>query len=196
MKYRGLLLAVAVLSIGACEKPPQAEIDSAAKAYESCAINPDVLTYAPDSLRNAQATLAALRAEVEVQAKKGSLSRRYETAKSLAREAKAAAESAIREAAKSKEQAKSDATVLLEGFTVSISELETKVWAAKRIRGIKLDAELSSLAQSARAAVEDAGRDLEAGLYAAAKAKALTIQENLADGEARVSEAVRLARGR
>jgi hypothetical protein len=196
MKYRGLLIAVAAVAIGACQKPPQTEIDSAAKAYESSATNPDVLTYAPDSLRNAQAALAALRAEVEAQEKKGSLSRRYETATTLAREAKAAAESAILEAAKSKTQAKADATILLEGFAASISELETKVWAAKRIRGIKLDADLSTLAQSARTAVEDAGRDLEAGSYAAAKAKALTIQEKLADGEARVSEAVRLARGR
>jgi hypothetical protein len=100
------------------------------------------------------------------------------------------------EAVRSKEQAKTDATILLAGFADSISAFENKLWSAKRIRGIKLEADILTLAQSARTAVADADRDLAAGLYAAAKAKALTIQKQLADGEARVSKAVRLARGR
>ena len=189
-------MAFAILLLGACEKPPQTEIEAAAKAYENSATNPDVITYAPDSLRNAQAKLAALRAEVDAQVKKGGLSRRYETAKILAAEAKTAAESAEMEAGRSKEQAKTEATILLAGFADSISAFENKLWSAKRIRGIKLEADILTLAQSARTAVADADRDLAAGLYAAAKAKALTIQKQLADGEARVSKAVRLARGR
>ncbi len=196
MKRRGLLLAFAVLLLGACEKPPQTEIDAAAKAYESSATNPDVITYAPDSLRDAQAKLAALRAEIDAQGKKGGLSRRYETAKTLAAEARAAAESAEMAAVASKEQARIDATVLLAGFADSISAFESKLWSARRVRGIKLEADILTLAQSARTAVADADRDLATGLYAAAKAKALTIQKQLADGEARVSKAVRLARGR
>jgi hypothetical protein len=196
MRRRALLIAFAALLLGACEKPPQTEIDAAAKAYENSATNPDVITYAPDSLRNAQAKLAALRAEVDAQDKKGGLSRRYETAKTMAAEAKTAAESAEMEAVRSKGQAKTDATILLAGFADSISAFENKLWSAKRIRGIKLEADILTLAQSARAAVADADRDLAAGLYAAAKAKALTIQKQLADGEARVSKAVRLARGR
>jgi len=196
MRCRGLLIAFAALLLGACEKPPQAEIDAAAKAYENSATNPDVITYAPDSLRDAQAKLAALRAEVDAQEKKGGLSRRYETAKTMAGEARTAAESAETEAVRSKEQARTDATILLAGFADSISAFESKVWSAKRIRGIKIEADILTLAQSARTAVADADRDLAAGLYAAAKAKALTIQKQLADGEARVSKAVRLARGR
>jgi hypothetical protein len=195
-KYRGLLLAAAALCFTACEKPPQADIDSAAKAYQTSATNPDVVTYAPDSLRDAQAALAALRAEVEAQEKKGGVSRRYKAVIVLAADAQKAAETAVSDAFKAKEQAKLDATALLEGFAASIDQLESKVWAAKRIRGIRLDPDLSTLAQSSRTALEDAEKDLAAGSYAAAKAKALTIQEKLASGEARVSEAVRLARGR
>lgn len=189
-------MVFAAIALGACEKPPQVEMEAAAKAYENSATNPDVVTYAPDSLRDAQAKMAALRAEVDAQEKKGTLSRRYETARTLALEAKTGAEAALADAVRSKEQAKNDATVLLEGFAESISAFEKKVWSARRIRGVKLDTDIVGLAQSARIAVEDAGRDLAAGLYAAAKAKALTLQKRLADGEARVSEAVRLIRGR
>jgi len=192
MKIRGLLLAFAALALWACEKPPQTDIDSAAKAYETSASDPDVTTYAPDRLRDAQSKLAALRAEVEAQGKKGSLSRRYEKTLTLAAEAKAAAEAAVAEARQAKERVKTDADTLLQGFESSISHFESKLWSAKRVRGIKLDEDLLTLAYDSRTAVADALKDFEAGSYAAAKAKAITIQERLAEGESRVAEAVRL----
>jgi hypothetical protein len=192
MKIRGLLLALAAIALAACEKPPQVDIDSAAKAYESSASDPDVVMYAPDLLRDAQIKLAALRAEVDAQEKKGSMGRRYEKTVALAVEARAAAEAAVAEAKKAKEQVRADADALLQGFEAAISQYESKLWSAKRVRGIKLDEYLLTLAQVSRTAVTDALKDFEAGSYAAAKAKALTIQERLADGESRVSEAVRL----
>jgi hypothetical protein len=192
MKIRGLLLAFTAIALFSCQKPPQADIDSAAKAYESSASDPDVVMYAPDLLRDAQTRLAALRAEVDAQEKKGSLSRRFEKTITLAAEAKAAAEAAVSEAKKAKEQVKADADALLQGFEAAISQYESKLWSAKRVRGIKLDEDLLTLAQGARTAVADALKDFETGSYAAAKAKALTIQERLADGESRVAEAVRL----
>ncbi len=195
MKHRSLLIFLAAIALAACEKPPLAEVDAAGEAYQDTAMNPDVTTYAPDSLREAQEKLAALRAEMEAQGKKGSLSRRYAAALTLASEAKSAAEKALTDAIKYKEQAKADAAALLGGFEEAISAFEKKVWAAKRLRGIKLDADIADMARQSRTAVADAEKDLAAGLYAAAKAKALTIRERLSNAEARVSEAVRLARG-
>ncbi len=196
MRHLCALISAAVVLLCSCEKAPQAEIDAAIIAYDASSKNADVVTYAPDSLRIAQEKLSVLKAELDVQGKKGSFMRHYETAKTLAGDAKQAAENATRDAARAKEQARTDATALLEEFIASIPAFESKVWAARRVRGIKLDPDIAFLAAAARNAAADARKDLDTGSFAAAKAKAFTVRENLADGEARIAEAVRLAKGR
>jgi hypothetical protein len=196
MKYLGLFLAACVLLLTACDKPPQAEIDAATKAFQDASHTPDVLTYAPDSLRAAQEKLEALNTELDSQAKKGPLGRRYAQAGALAQEARAAAEQAVADGAHAKEQAKADAASLLENLSGAIPTFETKLWSAKRVRGIKLDQEILGAAEGARAAVADAQKDYIAGSFAAARAKALTVQEALEDTESRITEAVRLSRKR
>jgi hypothetical protein len=196
MKHLGVLFAAAAIMLGSCQKPPQAESDAALAAFETAASNPDAVTYAPDSLRAAQEKLDAMRAELDAQARKGSLLRNYDAATVLARDAKSAAEKALTDATRTKGQVKSDAESLFAGFATSIPEFEGKVWAARRVRGIKLDADIPTLAEASRAAVVDAEKDFQAGSYAAAKAKALTVQERLRDGETRINEAIRLAKAR
>jgi predicted kinase len=196
MKRVGILLAVAMIALGSCQKPPQEAINAARAVYETAAGNPDTLTYAPDSLRAAQEKLSALSAELDVQSKKGSLLRAYDQTTKLAHDAQSAANKAISDAALAKEQARAEAESLFTALDASIPEFETKVWAAKRVRGIKLDQDIPTLAQDARTAIADARTDYDAGSFAAAKAKALTIQERLKDGEARINEATRLAKKR
>jgi hypothetical protein len=196
MRLFGVLAVAAILLLSSCEKAPQEQIDAATHAYEASSKDPDVLTYAPDSLRIAQEKLSDLRAEIDVQSKKSGLMRRYEASKNLAEEARLAAENATRDAAKAKEQARVDATALLDEFADSIPAFESKLWAARRVRGIKLDPDIPTLASDARIAAADARKDLDAGAFAAAKAKASTIREKLSDGEDRIAEAVRLAKGR
>jgi hypothetical protein len=196
MRLLRALISAIIILLCSCEKAPQAEIDAAFLAYDASSKNSDVVTYAPDSLRLAQEKLSALKAELDVQGKKGSIMRHYETAKTLAEDAKQAAENATLDAARAKEHTRMDAMALLEEFITSIPAFESKVWAARRVRGIKLDPDITALANAARAASADARKDLDAGSFAAAKAKAFTIKENLEDGEARIAEAVRLAKGR
>jgi hypothetical protein len=196
MKILGLFLAACALMLAGCENPPQTEIDGAIKAFESASRSPDVFTYAPDSLRAAQEKLQALRAEVDLQARKGALGRRYAAARSLAADTLAAAQKAVTDAARAKEQTRNDAAGLIETVTGSIPSVETKLWGARRVKGIRLDQEILSAADNARAALADAQKDFTAGAFAAARAKAQTIQEALADTESRISEAVRLSKKR
>ncbi len=196
MKYLGLLLASAMLALVSCEKPPQPEIDAAAMAFQASAKDPDVITYAPDSLRAAQEKRDTLQAELDAQAKRGVLMRRYDAAKTLAAEAKAMAEQAATDAARAKLQSRTDAEALIAGFAAAIPAFEGKVWAARRVRGVKLDPDILSMAEATRTALADAQNDLASGAFAAAKAKALTIQEKLADGESRINEAIMVAKGR
>ncbi len=195
MKYLGLFLA-ASLFLASCDNPPQAEIDTAAKALEAASHSVDVLIYAPDSLRAAQEKLEALRAELDTQARKGQLGRNYTQARALASDTRAAAEKAVRDAAQSKEHAKADVASLLESLSGAIPTFETKLWTARRVRGIKLDRDVLGAAEGAREAVADAQKDYVAGAFAAARAKALTAQEALEDSESRISEAVRLSKRR
>jgi hypothetical protein len=196
MKYLGLVLVACALLLTACEKPPQSEIDAATAAFDTASHSADVFTYAPDSLRAAQEKLQSLRAELETQAKKRSMGRRYGTAVELARQTEAAARKAVSDAARGKERVRNDAETLIENVTGAIPVFESKVWSAKRVRGIKLDPEILLAAEDARVAVADAEKDLVSGAFAAARAKALTIQDALADTESRISEAVRLSKKR
>jgi hypothetical protein len=195
MKYIGPFLVATVILLTACEKPPQAEIDAAMKAFDNSAKNPDVITYAPDSLRAAQEKLADLQAKLDAQGKKYALARRYETARSLAVEAKAAAEKALTDANRTKELARADAMTLIDGFPAAIAEFERNLWVAKRVRGIRLDPDILTLSDDTRAAAVDAEKDIASGAYAAAKAKAITIQQRLTEGESTITEAVRIAKG-
>ncbi len=195
MKHRWLILAASVLLLFACEKPPQDLVDDAIKAVETSAKNPDVITYAPDSLRAAQEKLDALKDEMDAQAKKNALLRRYETTQELAGEVKAAAELSLTDAIQAKELVKAETSALLEGFPDSILDYERALWAAKRVRGIKLEQDILTLADDSRTDVADAQKDFNDGSYAAAKAKALTIQQRLSDGASRISEAERIAKG-
>ena len=196
MKRAGILLAVATIALCSCQKPPQEAINASRAAYEKAAGNPDTLTYAPDSLRAAQEKLDVLSAELDMQSKKGSLLRNYDGTTRLAQEAQSASNKAVSDAILAKEQARAEAEALFTTLDESIPVFETKAWAAKRVRGIKLDQDIPTLAQDARTAIEDARTDFDAGSFAAAKAKALTIQERLKDGEARINEATRLAKKR
>ena len=84
MKTLKVLIPVAlVLALAACAKPPQADIDAARAALAAAEKNADIVAYAPDSLKSAQASLAQM--ETELTAK------HYDKVKTLALEAKAMA---------------------------------------------------------------------------------------------------------
>jgi TonB family protein len=103
LKLGGMALGLAVaVVIAGCASPPSADIDAAKAAVEKAAAAQGA-QYAPESLKAAEAALAALDAELKTQEAKWFPS--YEKAASLAADAKAAGEKAAAEAAAAKEKA-------------------------------------------------------------------------------------------
>ena len=187
MKYLKVLIPVVlVLALGACAKPPQADIDAARKAVAMAAATPDIVTYAPDTLKSAQDKLAQM--ETELKAK------HYDTTKNLAIEAKSTALTAANDAVKNKAQAQADATNLVDALKKALPDADKKIAAARRVAGIKLDfATLTNSLIVAKAAVSDAEKDLAAGDYATALQKATAVQAQLNDGEKQIADAIQVA---
>jgi hypothetical protein len=199
MRYlRPLVFFVTLLCIASCVKPPQAEIDAAKAAMDAAAKNPDVVTYAPDSLRVAQEKMAALDAELSGQAKRTVLSRSYDLAKSLALAAADDARKAAADAVATKEQVARDASSLVEEVTTAIPLFESKVWAAKRVPRIKMDfiTPLALIPAQARATLTDAQKDINGGAFATAKAKLMAVKDQLSSSEETITEQTRIAKSR
>jgi hypothetical protein len=173
----------------ACAKPPQADIDAARGAVAAAAKNPDVVAYAPDTLKSAQDKLAQM--DTELRAK------HYDKVKTLALDAKATAEAAVNDAARNKQKAQADARTLIDALKKAIPDAEKKAAAARNVRGIKLDfGALARQLSDAKAAVADADKDFAAGNFADSLRKAIAVQNQLNDGEKAVSDAVQAAAGR
>jgi hypothetical protein len=195
-RLRTLVVLSAALCALSCAKPPQADIDAATAALEASARSADVVTYAPDSLRAAQETMSDLQAELAAQAKRSPLGRGYEKAKGLAVQALADAQAAVAEAAAAKDQVRATTGPLIGAIGEAIPEVEKRLWAARRARGVRADflaARAQDIAQ-ARSSLADAQKDFDAGSFAAANAKAMAVRAGLDAIDGRISEAVRLAR--
>jgi hypothetical protein len=187
MKYAKVFLPIALaLIVGACAKPPQADIDAARTAVADAAKNADIVAYAPDTLKSAQDKLAQM--ETELTAK------HYDKVKSLALDAKATAATAANDAAKGKEKAQADATALIAALKQALPDASKKLADARKVRGIKLDfAGLTKQLSAAQAAVADADKDLTDGNFASALQKATTVQTQLSDGEKAIADAIQAA---
>jgi hypothetical protein len=187
MKYLKVLIPVMlVLALGACAKPPQADIDAARKAVAMAAATPDIVAYAPNTLKSAQDKLAQM--DTELAAK------HYDKVKTLALDAKATAETAVNDAAKNKTQAQADATTLIAALKNALPGAQKKIAAAKKVAGIKLDfVALAKTLAAAKVAVADAAKDLAAGDFATALQKANAVQAQMNDGEKLVSDALQAA---
>jgi hypothetical protein len=152
----------------------------------AAAKNPDVVAYAPDTLKSAQDKLAQM--ETELTAK------HYDKVKALALDAKATAGSAASDAARGKEKAQADATALIAALKKALPEGSRKLAAARQVRGIRLDfAALTRQLSNAQAAVADADRDLADGNFASALQKAVAAQGQLSDTEKAIADGIRAA---
>jgi hypothetical protein len=191
-----LLCTLSVLA--ACAHPPQASVDAARAALDAASRNSDVVIYAPDALRNAQDKMNALDAELARQSRRSALARNYDASAALAQEAAALAVSAAEAAEITKKQVASDAAALVDEVTAAIPGFESKVWAARRVPRIKLDliAPLALVPDQARAAIDEARKDIASGAFASAKARLMAAKGQLSSSEETITEQVRIARSR
>ena len=195
---RAIVVAAAVSGLAACAHPPQTAVDAARSALQSAARDPDVVTYAPDALRSAQDKMHALDVELETQARRSPVARNYDASAELARQASTLASAAAQAAEDGKKQAASDAAALVDEVAAAIPSFESKVWAARRVPRIKMEliAPLALVPDQARAAVDEARKDIASGSFAAAKARLMAARDQLSSSEETITEQVRIARSR
>jgi hypothetical protein len=190
-----LVPLLALVALAACSKPPEAEVSAAQAALDTAVANPDVTAYASGELQAARDRLAQLQAELDAQAAKGALSRKYDTAKNMALEAQAAAEGLAVQAAAAKEQTKAEAMTLLNDLRITVPEAEQGLAQARRVRGVSLDFKslTASLAQ-AKTEVAAAENAYNIGDYATAKATAAAVKGSLTQGQQVVADAIAAAK--
>lgn len=181
-----VIFAFVVLMLGACAKPPTAEIEAATAAVAKAEADADAVLYAAPSVARAKYSLARMQAAVEA--------KQYDSAKSLAQETIQAAEKAIVDGAVAKNRARDEAAALLPTVKKALLEATTSLTAAARIRGIRLDvAGTDREIQAAARIVDTMGEDVTAGNFNAAITKGQSVRATLGTIQQRISEAVQAA---
>lgn len=185
--FKGLLiLTLAVLVLGACAKPPTAEIEAATAAVAKAEADADAVQYAAPSVARAKDALARMQAAVAA--------KQYDSAKALAQETIQAADKAIADGASAKDRARDEANALLGTVRTALSETRASLTAAARVRGISLDVAGTDREIQAAASIVDAmGTDVSAGNYNAALTKGQNVRATLGSLQQRISGAVQAA---
>jgi colicin import membrane protein len=179
MKFAKFLIIAGalVLAIG-CAKPPQTEID-AAKASLAAAQSAEAPVYAADAFAAAKSAVDKLDAEVAAQAAKGAMSRKYDTAKTLATTARKAADDAKNAAQTGKEQLKNQLTQELPALAEAIPAAQDMVKSALKVRALE---------------IADAKSAFDGGKFADAGSKAAEAKQRLDAGQKLVQAAVDAAK--
>jgi hypothetical protein len=125
---------IAGLVLGACAKPPVEEMNKATEAVTRAENNADALTYAGNTLARARDALNRMQTEAD--------SKRYDTAKTHAAEALAAAEKAIADGQAGAARARQEATATVGALRPAIEETEQGIKAA---RSAKLPLDFAAL---------------------------------------------------
>jgi hypothetical protein len=175
-----LVLVTAVVAMGGCAKPPEAEIEAARQALAS-ADTAEAQTWAPEAYQEAQAAMDAVQTEVNAQAEKFALTRSYDEAKRLVAEAQAKAEAAQQAAIEGKEAARNAAQAALETGRATLeqaSTLLTEVEGCKRRpKGFETDvAALRATLEGLQAQHAEAQAAFDSGDYKQAQAGAEAVQ--------------------
>jgi colicin import membrane protein len=165
------LVIFALLSLAGCSKAPDEEMQKANSAIE-VAKTAEAEEYAPDAFQTAMDTLNAAMAAKQQAASKFALVRSYGKSKELFDRAEALAKEAEAAAQTEKERVKVQATELMAQAKAVLDSAQAALSKAPKGKGSKADIELmkNDLAAAA-AAHQQAMADLDAGKYAAAKAK-------------------------
>ncbi|MGD0309400.1 MAG: DUF4398 domain-containing protein [Acidobacteriota bacterium] len=132
-------LAAAMLFF-ACASAPKEEI-AATQTAVTAAQTDDVRTYAPDSLKDAEDTMAKATAEVQTQDGKFALSRDYKAASDLLKQTKDKAAKATTDAQANKAKAKADAEALIAGLGPQMEEAKKALATAPKGKDTKADLE-------------------------------------------------------
>ena len=184
MMKLSLLTAICVattLFFSGCASAPTAEI-TATKAAIAAAQTEDVQTYAADSLKADEDTLAKATSEVQTQEGKNGLSRDYKAASELLKQAKDAAVKAQADAVANKAKTKADAEALIAGLATQLADAKKALATAPKGKDTKAELEaLQNDLKSADEAAVAASAAIAQGKFMDALGQAKTAKEK-ADG--------------
>ena len=154
MKLKLITLAALLFGIlaVACAKPPVEEMEMARDAVARAENDADAVTYGWNSIARARTALGHMNSEAE--------SKRYDSAKSFAAEAIAAAERAITEGRTGAARAHSEASDLVSELDSQIDETKQSLDAARSARlGLNLDSVERTIDEARTALSEDRYQD-------------------------------------
>jgi hypothetical protein len=187
-----LCVAVSLTFFG-CASAPTEEIN-ATKLAVTAAQTDDIRTYAPESLKTAEDTMAKATGEVQTQDGKSGFSRDYKSASELLKQAKDAAAKAQTDAQANKAKTKADAEALIAGLAAQLTDAKKALATAPKGKDTK--AELEALQNDLKSADEAAAAATTAmtqekfmdalGQAKAAKAKADGVVEQVTAAKAKV----------
>jgi hypothetical protein len=173
-------VAVVLFAVG-CAKPPTGEMDKAVDAVTRAENDADAVTYAGNTLLRAQDALTRMREEAG--------SKRYDSARSLAAEAVAAAEKAVSDGKSAAARAREDAAALLSGLKTTAAETESALNNARQ-QNMNLDGDaLAGDLLSAKDTIDDAQRSFASGSYPDASSKGRTARSEMESIKAQIAEA-------
>lgn len=182
-------IALLLVSVNGCAKPPQADIDSA-KASIDAARSAEAGTYAPNSLRSAEDAQAQLDAELKAQEDKFSLFRSYKHAQELAANVKSAGDKAVADAKAGKEQKKNEAETAISEAKTQLEEAKTDLASAPTGKGTQADiAALKADLDGVATAIADAEGSFNGEKYVDAKAKAEGAKQTIQNVKSAIEQA-------
>ena len=183
------LATIVLVSIVACAQPPEEEMAAARQAVGRAADNADVRQYAPQLLGEAQRTLSDMESASE--------RKEYDSARSLAGQARNTAERAVQDAANAKGSARNRAETAVAAATAALEEARDALNVAQAVPGIRLDfqAVRSDLATQTEA-VAAAETEIRNEQFSDAGTRAENARSSISDIVRRISNAVRAASGK
>jgi hypothetical protein len=163
----------------ACASAPKEEITATTSAIQAAQTD-DVRTYAADSLKDAEDTMAKATAEVQAQDAKFALSRDYKSASELLKQAKDKAAKAQADATANKAKAKADAETLIATLKQTTDEAKKALATAPRGKDTKAELEaMQNDLKSAEEAATAAATAMSQEKYSEALAQATTAKTKL-----------------
>ena len=169
------LMAILVLVVAGCAKPPTVEMEAATAAMAE-ATKAEAEVYAPEAMQSARNAQQAYEEEVKLQEGKFALFRKYDKAKTMVAEAITAAQTAATQAVENKNRIRQEVTTMIGDTRTALTEAQGMLEKAPKGKGSTLDLQVM-------------GSDLTAAGTAIDEAQALLDQDKLMDARAKVQAA-------
>jgi hypothetical protein len=134
LRYLPVVFIISLVLLASCAKPPVEEMNNAIAAVSRAENDPDVTTYAANSLARARDALGSMQSEADA--------KRYDAAKRLAADAQSLAEKAISDSRAAANRARDEAASAVSAAQSALTETERTLTDARRSppRGVDLAA--------------------------------------------------------